>query len=251
MFVEEHGTGDGAIVLLHGFGATGAVWRRTVGELGDLWSGRIIVCDLPGHGGSPALPAYPYSAVAEAVAGVLPHGEVMVVVGHSYGGVIASLLASAQYGVQPASVVAAGVKVTWSDEELAGFEALATRSARWYDTREEAEDRYRRASGLTADVTDDPADLARGIVEVERRFRLSYDPAAALGGPDMAPALAAARCAVLLCRGADDPMVSAAELASFGVPSVDIPGAGHNVHVERPRAFAQVVVDFAIAHVFS
>ena len=69
MFVEEHGAGDGAIVLLHGFGATGAVWRRTVGELGDLWSGRIIVCDLPGHGGSPALPAYPYSAVAEAVAG--------------------------------------------------------------------------------------------------------------------------------------------------------------------------------------
>ena len=59
---------------------------------------------------------------------MLPHGEVMVVVGHSYGGVIASLLASGRYGVQPASVVAAGVKVTWSDEELAGFEALATQT---------------------------------------------------------------------------------------------------------------------------
>ncbi len=75
VYVEEHGAGDAAIVLLHGFGATGAVWRRTVGELGALWSGRIVVCDLPGHGGSPALPAYPYSAVAEAVAGVLPHSE--------------------------------------------------------------------------------------------------------------------------------------------------------------------------------
>ena len=69
------------------------------------------MCDLPGHGGTPALPAYPYSAVAEAVAGVLPYGEEMIVVGHSYGGVIASLLASGRYGVQPASVVAAGVKV--------------------------------------------------------------------------------------------------------------------------------------------
>ena len=42
-------------------------------------------------------------------------------------------------------------------------------------------------------------------------------------------------------------MVSAAELASFGVPTLDIPDAGHNVHVERPWAFAQAVVDFATA----
>ena len=49
---------------------------------------------------------------------------------------------------------------------------------------------------------------------------------------------------VLRSRGADDPMVTAAELRLFGVPTLDIPEAGHNVHVEQPARFARGVLEF-------
>jgi pimeloyl-ACP methyl ester carboxylesterase len=221
------------------------VWRRTIIELGDLWTGRIVVCDLPGHGHSSALAAYSYPAVAEAVARAIPPCESLVVVGHSFGGVVAALLASGRYGVEPDAVVAASVKVTWSPEELARAGAMATKPVRWFRTEGEAVERYRKVSGLTVEVTDDPADLERGVSEDDRQFRLSNDPAiGAIGAPDMAAALSAARCAVLLSRGEHDPMVSLAELQTLGVDTLDIPNAGHNVHVEQPRRFARSVVEF-------
>jgi pimeloyl-ACP methyl ester carboxylesterase len=245
VFIEVSGRGSAAILLLHGLGATGAVWRQTVLELGDLWTGRIVTCDLPGHGDSAALPAYSYPAVAEAVAEAIPPCESLVIVGHSFGGVVAALLASGEYRVKPDVVVAASVKVTWSPEERAGLAALAAKPVRWFPTKPEAVERYRRVSGLTAEVSDDPADLDRGVVEQAGQWRLSYDPAIwAIGAPDMAATLSAADCAVLLCRGVDDPMVTATALQAFGVETLDVPGAGHNVHVEQPRRFALGVVEF-------
>jgi pimeloyl-ACP methyl ester carboxylesterase len=108
-------------------------------------------------------------------------------------------------------------------------------------------ERYRKVSGLTADISDDPADLERGVVEQDGQWRLSYDPAVwAIGAPDMTAAVSAADCAVLLCRGVDDPMVTATALQAFGVETLDIPGAGHNVHVEQPRRFARGVVEFLV-----
>ena len=247
VYIEVRGRGSAAILLLHGLGATGAVWRQTVLEFGDLWTGRIITCDLPGHGHSEALAAYSYPAVAEAVAQAIPPCEPLVIVGHSFGGVVAALLASGEHGVKPDAVVAASVKVTWSPEERAGLAALAAKPVRWFPTKPEAVERYRRVSGLTVDVSDDSADLDRGVFERDGQWRLSYDPAIwAIGAPDMAAAASAADCALLLCRGVDDPMVSAAALQALGVDSLDIPGAGHNVHVEQPRRFALAVVEFLV-----
>jgi pimeloyl-ACP methyl ester carboxylesterase len=245
VYIEEHGQGDAAMLLLHGIGATGAVWRRAVIELVDMWTGRIVVCDLPGHGHSAALATYSYPSVAETIARATPPRESLVVVGHSFGGVIATMLASGRYGVEPDAVVASSVKVTWSAEELAGFATLASKPVRWFTGRGEAENRYRKVSGLTVDVTDDPADLERGVCEDDQGFRLSNDPATgAVGAPDMTAALADADCAVLLIRGARDPMVTKAELQAFGVATVDIADAGHNVHVEQPELFARSVIEF-------
>ena len=201
VFIEEHGHGAAGMLLLHGFAATGAVWRRMIAALVDGWSGRVIVCDLPGHGGSTPLAAYTYPALADAIARAASPCRPLVVVGHSYGGVIAAVLASGRHGVEPAAIVATSVKVTWSEDELAGFAALATKPVKWFATRQEAEDRYRKVAGLTADVTDDPADLDRGVVEVHHQFRLSYDPASAAGAPDMAGVLAATRCGCYAAAG--------------------------------------------------
>jgi pimeloyl-ACP methyl ester carboxylesterase len=246
MHVEVSGAGDAAIVLLHGMGATGAVWRRVVAALGPYWDGTIVVCDLPGHGGSAPLDHYSYERVAEAVASCLPPSERLVVAGHSFGGMIAVHLASGSYGVAPAAVVATGVKVRWTTDELAAMAGFASKPARLFDTFEEAQDRYRRASGLTSDVTDDTADLARGVVADGDRYRLSHDPSSAgVGEPDMATALKNARCPVQLSRGETDPMVSDEDLRAYGVPTSAIPGAGHNVHVEQPDRLARGIVEFA------
>jgi len=246
MHVEVSGEGAAAMLLLHGMGATGAVWRRAVAALEEVWEGRIVVCDLPGHGASSPLAQYTYDAVAAAVAECLPACERLVVAGHSFGGMIGVHLASERHGVTPASAVATGVKVRWTEDELAAMAAFASKPARLFDTFDEAQDRYRKVSGLTADVTDDDADLARGVVGDGDRFRLSQDPASGgVGEPDMAAALASARCPVLLSRGVTDWMVSDDDLAAFGVPTSTIGDAGHNVHVEQPARFARSVVEFA------
>jgi pimeloyl-ACP methyl ester carboxylesterase len=84
--------GAGAtIVLLHGFGGAASNWTLVAPELADR--AHVIVPDLPGHGGSSALPAPPETLdpFAERVAHLL--AEPAVVVGHSLGGVVALRLA--------------------------------------------------------------------------------------------------------------------------------------------------------------
>ncbi len=246
MHVEQTGDGAAVLLLLHGLGATGAAWRRAVAALDDAWEGAIVVCDLPGHGDSSPLAQYTYDTIAAAVSECLPACERLVVAGHSYGGLIAVQLASGRFDVTPAAVVATSVKVRWTADELAAIAAFASKPTRLFDTFAEAQDRYRKVSGLTPDVTDDPADLARGVVADGDLFRLSQDPATGgVGEPDMAAALTSAQCPVLLSRGVTDWMVSDDDLAAFGVPTLTIGDAGHNVHVEQPARFARSVVEFA------
>ena len=76
------------LLLLHGYG--GAAWNFT--ELVPLLGGRrLVIPDLPGHGGSAPLPAPSLSGFADAVAGLL-NGPADVL-GHSMGGVVALRLA--------------------------------------------------------------------------------------------------------------------------------------------------------------
>jgi pimeloyl-ACP methyl ester carboxylesterase len=76
------------VLLLHGFG--GAAWNWT--EVAPLLPGRrVLILDLPGHGGSSPLPAPSLAGFADAVASILD--EPAGVVGHSLGGVVALRLA--------------------------------------------------------------------------------------------------------------------------------------------------------------
>ena len=144
--------------------------------------------------------------------------------------------------------MATGVKVNWTDDELERAATFAARPARWFDSFADAEARYRTVAGLTEDVTDDTADLARGVVTIDGRFRLSHDPRSTdVGTPEMVGALHAASAPVLLSRGAADPMVSRAELLTLAPVAVDIPGGGHNIHVQHPQAYVDHLLDFVTA----
>jgi pimeloyl-ACP methyl ester carboxylesterase len=90
--------GAGApLVLLHGIGGAGEAWDPVVGSLAERFD--VIAVDLPGFGGSEALPAYvePSPAVlAAAVAGFLDDLAVTAphVAGNSLGGWVALELAA-------------------------------------------------------------------------------------------------------------------------------------------------------------
>jgi pyruvate dehydrogenase E2 component (dihydrolipoamide acetyltransferase) len=91
----EAGAEDGdAIVLLHGFGGDLKTWMFN--QSGLAAAGRVIAIDLPGHGGSSTMaeddPVSETILRVEAALDAVAPGELHLV-GHSFGGGIAALLA--------------------------------------------------------------------------------------------------------------------------------------------------------------
>jgi pimeloyl-ACP methyl ester carboxylesterase len=107
------------LLLLHGLSANGGVWAELESHLESDWDGRRSAPDLPGHGTAPRIPHYSFGSLAAAVAADLESGEPVVVIGHSLGGVVGLELAGGAYGVDVRGVVALGVKVAWTEDELA------------------------------------------------------------------------------------------------------------------------------------
>jgi pimeloyl-ACP methyl ester carboxylesterase len=151
------GEGEPAILFLHGLGATGAVWAH----LTELVPRRVLVPDLPGHGPSAPLPHYSFDTLAAAVARALPGTGPLVVAGHSLGGVLALELASGRYDVEVAGVLALGVKVEWSQDDLGRVATLAARPPRVFETQADADQAYLKVSGLLGIAPADPAGLRR------------------------------------------------------------------------------------------
>jgi pimeloyl-ACP methyl ester carboxylesterase len=233
--VHQGGSGEPLLVLLHGLGATGDVWSGWRPLLAQRWPGRWLAPDLPGHGGSPPLAAYTFDDLAAAVAGVVQPGARAVVLGHSLGGVVGLALASGRFPLSVQAVIGLGIKVLWSDEDLDRAQAVARRSPAWFASRDEAAARYLRVSGLAGLLpAGDPA-VDAGLREQGGRWRLAVDPGAfAVGAPDMSQLLARSQAPVTLARGEFDPMNTDEQLAQLGVPTVTLPGLGHNAHVESP-----------------
>jgi pimeloyl-ACP methyl ester carboxylesterase len=234
--VQQGGSGEPLLVLLHGLGATGDVWGGWLPLLARRWPGAWVAPDLPGHGGSPPLAAYTFDDFAGAVAGIVPLSANVVVLGHSLGGVVGLALASGRFPVPVQAVIGLGIKVVWTDEDLGRAQALAHRPPAWFASRDEAASRYLRVSGLAGLLPPGDPAVDAGLREQEGRWRLAMDPGAfAVGAPDMAQLLARSRAPVTLARGEHDPMNTADQLARLGVPTVTLPGLGHNAHVESPE----------------
>jgi len=232
--VLSGGNADPVLLLLHGLGATGDVWAGWQQLLADRWPGRWLAPDLPGHGGSASLPEYTFDGLAAAIRPLVETGSRTVVLGHSLGGVVGLALAAAEAPVT--AVVGLGIKVAWTEDELAKAQTLAQRPVSWFDSLDEATARYLRVSGLAGLLAaDDPA-VTAGLVQQDGRWRLALDPQAfAVGAPDLAGLIANSSAAVTLARGELDPMNSDDQLGQYGVPVVTLPGLGHNAHVESPE----------------
>lgn len=239
---ERGGTGSRAILLLHGLGATAAVWKGVQRAIDQRAIGEWFAPDLGGHGGSARRLHYAVGDHAVEVADLVRGTQQLFVIGHSLGAYVALAIASRWFGVEVAGVLGVGPKISWSDADLQGSREIASRPAKWYPTAEEAWARYRRVSGLDAAVAPSDEWLARGVVQGEEGWRLSQDPRSfGVAGAPFDSLMTSARARVILARGERDAMVSTAELRAHASEVVEIAGCGHNVQVEKPDAIVDLL----------
>jgi pimeloyl-ACP methyl ester carboxylesterase len=225
--------GEEVLVALHGLGGCGAVWGSVLEHQPGRWPAWWSAPDLAGHGVGPRLASYTFDGMARALARSLPPAGSYVVVGHSLGGVVALRLAALEPRVR--RVVGVGIKVEWTDDELARAAELARRPVAWFDTQVEAVARFRRVSGV-GDLLDD-AYARRGVVEEAGRWRLAFDPGTfGVGRPDMAALVRECTAEVVLARGEHDPMNTDGQLRALVPTPVTLAGLGHHAHLEDPDA---------------
>jgi pimeloyl-ACP methyl ester carboxylesterase len=238
LFAERGGKGERLLVLLHGLGATGAVWHPFTEILGREWQGRWLAPDFRGHGRSMKEGPYTFEQHAKDIALLLSHEKAseIVVLGHSFGGVISALVGSGEFGVQPRASLAFGVKIRWSDEEKAKALDLAKRPPKIFATRAEAAERYLKMAGIFGLVDPSSAGVEAGIVQTEEGWKVAQEPATFSAVEQSVPdALRRAKPPVRLAAGSNDPMVALGDMREIDSGASLFEGAGHNVHVEAPR----------------
>lgn len=220
--------GAGRAVLLPGITSSAAtMWEIGEGLAAAGWTS--VAVDLPGHGGTGAAGSYRFADVAELIAAQLGGGWDLVV-GHSLGGAIATVLLAAHPSfarrallVDPAMAV---------PDEVA--DGLAPELRR--DREEQTE-----ATVAAAQPHWHPRTVAERV-----RSTHSTDVAAVVGFAtqnrpwDVRARAAAVTAPVHVLVPGDDPMVTAADLPPHWTVEA-VPGTSHSLHRDRPA----LVVDRA------
>jgi pimeloyl-ACP methyl ester carboxylesterase len=243
LYFTQSGVGSPVLVLLHGQGANGDVWDGLKPFIAQHWPGRSIVPDLRGHGRSFHAAPYAVGTYAADITALIAPDEEAVVVGHSLGGAVALCLASQWFGVRVRAVVAFGVKVHWTEEELARRRQLAAAPVRWFERREDAIERYLKVSGQFGLIDVASPAAASGVAADRGRYRLAADPLINSGRqqPDIAAIYRAAAAPVTLAVGSHDPMLSVADARRLAPDAAILEGLGHNAHIERPAAIWDLI----------
>jgi len=248
LFAERGGSGEKLLVLLHGLGATAAVWHPLQKILESEWRGRWTAPDFRGHGRSVKEGPYSFEQHARDV-GALIAGEranEVFVLGHSFGGVIAALVGSGDFGVTPRETLAFGVKIRWSEDEKNKALELAKRPAKTFPSREEAIERFLKMAGLAGLVEPSSADAQTGIVSASEGWRLAQEPGTFSVVEHSVPDALRRAKGLRLAAGANDPMVTLADMQEIDEHARLFEGAGHNVHVEAPEQVWQFAKRFLV-----
>jgi 3-oxoadipate enol-lactonase len=240
------------LLLVHGFG--GSAWNFA--ELAPLLEGRrLIVPDLPGHGGSAPLPATPtLRGYADALVPLL-EGPTDVL-GHSLGGVVALRLAERHPELVRRLVLAAAAGISTSTrraEVTIAFLGLVQpgRIAGRRVDRIAASRRLRRAVFGPFEVSNPDLLTERAVHGFLRGPLLHTDAIAAgraLVADDPRRDLERVTCPVLLLWGARDrqvPLEDGFEYARrLRAPLRVIADCGHLLIGERPEVCARAALEF-------
>jgi pimeloyl-ACP methyl ester carboxylesterase len=247
----EGGAGP-PLLLVHGFG--GAAWNFS--ELVPLLTGRrLIVPDLPGHGGSSALPATSLAGFADVLASLLDAPA--DVLGHSMGGVVALRLAERHPSLVRSLVLAAAAGISSSTRvaevliALAGVVKPARIAGRRVD-RVAGSQRLRRLlfGGLEVSNPDLLTERAvHGFLRGPTMHSDALSAGLALAGDDPRQDLDRVRCPVLVLWGARDRQVPIADGFEYArrlrAPLRVIADCGHLLIGERPDVCARAILEVA------
>lgn len=231
----EDRAGSGPFLLIHGAGASSAIWMMVMARLGRV--GRAVAIDLPGHGPSPPFEDKPHPTIADyrqatgELAALTNLGR-SVLIGHSMGALVA-IEAALAWPDKVAGLVlcAAAPRLPVSrdlmkviDEDYAHFPAwLAERAL-----SANAKPALRRAF------------IAAGVVAPQAVTRADFE---AIDGVDLGAQLGKLRCPIIWLDGADDGIVqivggSAARPGEHRT----LPDVGHLVPIEAPGEVASAAV---------
>jgi pimeloyl-ACP methyl ester carboxylesterase len=238
IWVGRGGSGDRLLVLLHGLGANATVWDRMLPLIEASWNGRWIAPDFRGHGRSIQQGPYGFGMHAADIAELIGSEQAshVTIAGHSFGGVIAALVATGWFGPRVHDVAAFGVKIEWTADETNKLQELSKRPARTFATREEAIDRYLKGSGLIGLVDPSAPTAAVGVTGTDGDYRVAMDPRAySAVGPSVEAILRLADAPLRLAAGSKDPMVTLDQMRRIDPAAQMFDGVGHNAHWEAPE----------------
>ena len=245
-YLEHEGApGAPTVLLLHGFGASKDHWIGFADAL--PWAWRVLVPDLPGHGGSDrdsslAYGAEDYAAAVEAWRDVVAPGLVHVA-GNSLGGEVAVRLALRRpHEVESLALYApAGL----TSPRPSAMDSLAARGTYVLVPTDRAG--FDRLFGLAVEAPPDVPDVARGVLAAQMAERAPFlrRSLAALAAEQDAlrPRLREVAAPTLLVWGAQDrildPSVVPAWRDSLRDVRVEVmPATGHAPMLERPAETA-------------
>ena len=245
------------IVLLHGLGGAASSWRLLGPPLAE--SRRVMVPELPGHGGSAPLPAVPHvDALADAVLAVVDAEGAAPApwVGHSLGGLVALRAALRRPEVVSGVVLAAAAgNSSGSQEARATLAVMAVvRPGRLIAPHRRAWSRSRLGRTLAFGWwgAADPAALDPGIAEAFLSGPAEHTDTAAAGRAllvsDTRVELERVGCPCLCLWGAEDNWVPLADGMEYArrlrAPLRTIAGCGHLLVGERPEACLAAIEEF-------
>jgi valacyclovir hydrolase len=243
IYYEEHGSGD-PVLLLPGF----AVSMTELSALGEALAARyrMISADLPGSGRSEPqpreyTPTY-FEEDARSFAALLRHLETgpAHLLGFSDGGEV-SLLMAAMTPDLVRSVATWGAAGTIPEEQLPLLDAF-------YDL---IDDPIEPLQGFSEQLK---AEYGEANARAMTRSFVGAIRAIVAGGGDISLSRAGSiKCPVLLIVGEHDFFISPALVAQVAarIPSaevIEVPGAGHGVHEDRPEWFAGILLDWLEEH---
>lgn len=237
----ERGQGP-AVIFLHGIGGDGTSWLPEL----DTMSGRCraVAWDMPGYGGSPALPEMTFPALAGALRDLLGKLEVerAHLVGHSIGGMVA-LEFAARFPERVASLVLYATSPAFGKPDGDWQrDFLKARLAPLDAGKRMAELAPSIVESLVGDSPDTDG-IARATAAMARVPEAAYRAAMqCLVTFDRRDALAGLAVPTLVMAGEHDDNAPAAMMERMAgkIPGARyqvIPGAGHLAHFEQPAAF--------------
>jgi 3-oxoadipate enol-lactonase len=244
---DDGGAGP-AVLLLHAFPLSGAMWRRQAERLRERY--RVIVPDLRGFGGSDAPPgSLTMDQQADDVAALLERlgVERAAVAGLSMGGYIAFALWRRHQDKVAALVLADTRARADSDEGRAGREA----NARLAEEQGAGAIAEKMIPNLVAEgASQGLRDELRALITANSTDGIAGALRGMAARPDSTPDLARITVPTLVIVGAQDALTPPEEAwkiaAGLAGPStlVELPEVGHLANMEAPEAFSAALEEF-------